>query len=192
MHALRLCGHCRGQGQAGARLGPAQVISCQREDETRFHETRVPHTSRLCGGGKGRPATSQHLGTPALSPNFGERKWELTARGAAGSGGGRACTPPPALLTGRGALRTRVAARLLPVDRLGPRLPGPGLGLAQALLLQDLLLLPPQVLLLDQLPPRLLLLLADSVFLCFTPAGRTGRGILLTPAPSIGSGGRGS
>ena len=33
-----------------------------------FRETRVPDTSRLCGGGKGRPATSQHLGMPVLAP----------------------------------------------------------------------------------------------------------------------------
>lgn len=113
-----------------------------------------------------------------LGPDSEEGKWELTAGGAAGGGGGRA------LLTGGGALGSQVAAWLLPVDGLGPRLPGPGLGLAQALLLQDLLLLPPQVLLLDQLPPRLLLLLADPVFLRFTPVGRTDGGGLLTPVPS--------
>ena len=107
------------------------------------------------------------------------------SRRGGGERWGRAHTPPPALplalLTGGGALRSQVVAWLLPVDGLGPRLPGPGLGFAQALLLQDLLLLPPQVLLLDQLPPRLLLLLADPVFLCFTPAERTGQGVLLTP-----------
>lgn len=178
MHALGLCGRRGGQRQAGARLGPAQVISCQRQDRARFRETRVPHASRLHRGGKGQPTASQHLRMPVLGPHFREGKWELTAGGAAGSGGGRA------LLTGGGALGSQVAAWLLPVDGLGPRLPGPGLGLAQALLLQDLLLLPPQVLLLDQLPPRLLLLLADPVFLRFTPVGRTDRGGLLTPVPS--------
>lgn len=61
------------------------------------------------------------------------------------------------------------------MDGLGPWLLGPGLGLPQALLLQDLLLLPAQVLLLDELTPRLLLLLADPVLLRFAPGGRSGR-----------------
>lgn len=32
MNALGLSRRCGGQGQAGARLGPAQVISCQRRE----------------------------------------------------------------------------------------------------------------------------------------------------------------
>ena len=75
---------------------------------------------------------------------------------------------------GRGALGNLVAGRLLPEDGLGSvlllGLRGLGeFGSGQALLLQDLLLLPPEVLLLNDLPSRFLLLLPPLVFVRLPP-----------------------
>lgn len=51
-----------------------------------------------------------------------------------------------------------------------------GFGLDEALLLKHLLLLPPQILLLDQLPPCLLLFFAQAVLFSFPPSrGQTAK-----------------
>lgn len=79
-------------------------------------------------------------------------------------------TDPVVLTQGRRALAT--GRQLLPQVGLGSvfLLGLGGLGeLGQALLLQYLLLLPQEVLLLDQLPSRLLLLLPPLVFLHLPP-----------------------
>lgn len=75
-------------------------------------------------------------------------------------------------LTRGRALGVVLAGRLLPEDGLGPvfLLGFGGFGLDEALLLEHLLLLPPQILLLDQLPPRLFLFFAQAVFFGFPPS----------------------